>query len=185
MGELNVSHHPGFVVSRNVAGEFKRGVVWEFPDEFSRLARLQQDAVAFFVHAVPYDFLHVFGGFPINAVRLKHAMLDHHFHFRGVRFVHRGSSDVEFVNELALIGDDETDGLLFLQIQRFRLKIVVVHLDGYGPGDISRLAGLTDLVRAMAMAMPALGKARQRRCEQGNADGDGCRQRKDRITHGI
>ena len=175
MGEFNVAHHSRVIVPGDVAGEFKLGMIGKFPDEVSRLARLQQDAVAFLVHAMSHGFLHHFGSFPIDAVRLEYTVLDHHFHFGGVRFVHRGGGDVEFVNELALVRDDESNGLPFLQIQRLRFKIVIEHLDRYGLGYVFHFTGLADLVHAMAIAVLALRMGRKRRRKQGDGDGNGSR----------
>src|SRR3546814_5590222 len=56
---VDLAHHPGFVVAGDVAGELQTGVGSESPDQFLRLAGLDQDAVGIVVVHSSRTFAHL------------------------------------------------------------------------------------------------------------------------------
>src|SRR3546814_10146066 len=106
----SLAHHPGFVVAGDVAGELQTGVGSESPDQFLRLAGLDQDAVGIVVVHSSRTFAHLHlaviksgrGEYPL-------LILGHHSLFRSA--MHTAVPELELVQELAAVFQHEPAGL--------------------------------------------------------------------------
>ena len=126
--------------------------------DLAGLPGLQQQAVRLVMHAVSHGRLHVPGGLAVDPIGLEHAMLDHHLHFRSVGRMHGAGGDVELVDEGPGVRHHEADGFAFLQADRLRLVVVVVHRHLDRAGDVAGFARRADLAGAAAVTVGAVGK---------------------------
>ena len=158
--DVHLSDHPGLVMPRDIAGKFEVYRLGEFPDYFRGLAGFEQHAVRIIVfHGFAAAHIHLHH-VVVDFVGFEYAMLHHRHHFLLMTGMHGGGSDVEFMDEFALVQDPEPDRLAGLDVDFFRFEEVFLQGDVDGPGDTRRLAGRTE-VKLMwlvftVFAMPAL-----------------------------
>ena len=153
--EVGLDHHAAVVMTRNIAGDLNLAAVWESPNDFTGLARLQQNRVRLIMHPVTHRRLHLLGDIMVDLVGFEHAMIDHHLHHRCMILMSFSRADVELMHKTALVLDDEPDRLAMGDLQTLRLKEVVLHGDRYGPRCSGRFPGhavvgvITAVVRSM------------------------------------
>ena len=127
--DLNFSDHAGVVVTGHVAGEFESACLGKFPHDLLAFAGLQQGAVGIVVlHRLAVTHVH-FHFVMVDFVGFENAVIDHHHHFFLMALMHRGRADIELVHKLALVANDEADGLARLSRELFRRVTVVDHVD--------------------------------------------------------
>src|SRR5690554_538866 len=151
--EPYVTVHACLVMAGHVAGELQGGIAGKTPDQFTALARLQQYAVRIvMLHGVPAPHIH-FHHLVVDGSTLDNPVLHHHGHFFLMGLVHIGRSDIELVNQLAVILHHETHHLSFLNVEGFRLVVVVIHSHRDGASGFRSVCRFTN-GSARAVSMP-------------------------------
>ena len=156
--------HAGIIMAGDVAAVLQLYHLFEMPNNLALLARCQQHAVGIIVghHHLAVTMIHLHFRV-IDTGGGDHAMFRHHGHFLLMLGMHRGRSDIEFMQKFTVIADDETDGFTFVDFYALNTEIVIHHDDSYGAVDLTRItrrANVGGMAVVAILLMPALMYAR-------------------------